>query len=93
MDFNFLNTQRSQNYTRRSYTPPTAFRPARVTIPVSKKVSAPVTSWHVGEQVNHRKWGLGTVMDVDAKKITISFANPEVGVKVLGLKVAPIDKV
>ena len=88
-----LNTQRSQGYTRRNYTPPTAFRPARVTIPVSKKTSAPVTSWHVGEQVNHRKWGLGTVMDVDAKKITISFANPEVGVKVLGLKVAPIDKV
>ena len=89
----YQSTTRSQSYTQYNYTPPTAHRPARVTVPAPKKISTPVTSWHVGEQVNHRKWGLGTVMNVDAKTITISFANPEVGLKVLGLKVAPIDRV
>ena len=77
-----------------SYRPPTAYRPAQVKVSATvQKIFTPPVSWNVGEQVNHKKWGLGTVMAVDAKTITISFANPEVGLKVLGLKVAPINKV
>ena len=78
---------------QRNYNPPTAYRPAQVKISPTPKIYTPPVSWQVGEQVNHKKWGLGTVMAVDAKTITISFANPEVGLKILGLKVAPINKI
>ena len=79
---------------KQRYNPPTAFRSAYIKVldVVPKKTFTPV-SWHVGEQVNHKKWGLGTVMSVDAKTITVSFANPEIGVRILALKAAPISKV
>ena len=83
---------RTQIPERKTYSPPTAYRPAQIKISAPKKIAPPVT-WNVGDPVNHKKWGLGTVMAVDAKTITISFANPEVGLKVLGLKVAPLDKI
>ena len=60
--------------------------------PVMKQPSAPTIRWRVGDKVNHKKWGLGTVMATDVRTITVSFSNPEVGVKILGLKVAPIVK-
>ncbi len=85
----------TQTPARKNYSPPTAYRSAQIksVLTPPKKISAPIVTWNVGEQVNHKTWGLGTVMAVDAKTITISFANPEVGLKVLGLKVAPINKV
>lgn len=74
---------------RPTYKPPTAYRAAQ---------SKPATSaaqninWRVGDKVNHKLWGLGTVMAIEGKTITISFANPTVGVKKLLTKVAPISK-
>ena len=83
-----------QRPVQKNYSPPTAYRSAQVKVSApTKKFSAPIANWNVGEQVNHAKWGLGTVMAVDAKTITISFANPEIGLKILGLKVAPINKI
>ena len=73
-----------------NYRPPTAHRPAQV-VPPAKKASPP-ENFQVGDLINHKLWGTGTVMAVDSKTITISFANPERGVKVLGLKSAPINK-
>lgn len=87
------NYSQTQTPVRKNYSPPTAYRSAQVKISQTPKISAPPVNWQVGEQVNHKKWGLGTVMAIDAKTITISFANPEVGLKVLALKVAPINKV
>ncbi|MBR1646170.1 MAG: UvrD-helicase domain-containing protein [Selenomonadaceae bacterium] len=85
---------RIQTPVRKNYNPPTAYRPAQVKVSASvQKIFTPPATWNVGEQVNHKNWGLGTVMAVDAKTITISFANPEIGLKVLGLKVAPINRV
>ena len=64
---------------------------------VAPKKSAPTqrtrTDWNVGDQVNHKLWGLGTVMDVGNVIITVQFANPQVGVKKLAVKVAPITKI
>ena len=73
-----------------AYRPPTAYRAAQMTAP-AKKASPPV-NYQVGDIVNHKLWGAGTVMAVNNKTITISFANPERGVKVLSLKAAPINK-
>lgn len=80
-----------KTYQPSSYKPPTAHRAAQMT--TSVKQSAPSATFNVGEMINHKKWGLGTVMAVDGGKITIAFANPEYGTKVLAVKVAPINKV
>lgn len=76
---------------RAVYKPPTAHRPAQVK-PRAKK-SAPSTSYRAGDVINHRKWGLGTVLSLDKGIATVSFANPSVGIKRLLVSVAPINKV
>ena len=71
--------------------PTTPQKPAQIK-PVEKKV-APPDNLQVGDMINHRKWGLGTVMTVNGDKIVVQFSNPEYGTKTLGLKAAPINKV
>ena len=60
--------------------------------PVEKKVAPPL-ELQVGDMISHKKWGLGTVMTLSGDKVVIRFTNPEYGVKTLGLKAAPINKV
>ena len=80
-----------KTYQPSSYKPPTAHRAAQMTAPV--KQSAPPATFNVGDMINHKKWGLGTVMAIDGGKITIAFANPEYGTKILAVQVAPINKI
>ena len=80
-----------KSFLRSNYRPPTAHRPAQVKSPPKK--SAPSTGYHAGDMINHKKWGLGLVTSVNGDRIIISFSNPEVGVKMLSLKYAPINKV
>ena len=74
-----------------TYKPPTAHRPAQIK-PVPKEPLERVV-WHVGDRLNHKRWGLGTVMEVKGEIITISFANPEAGTKKFMAKIAPINKI
>ena len=74
-----------------TYKPPTAYRAAQTTKTTQKK-SVTDTNFNVGDQINHKLWGLGTVTLIDSKTITISFSNPTVGVKRLLIKAAPITK-
>ena len=74
-----------------SYKPPTAHRSAQIKIP--EKKTAPPVKFNVGDMVNHKKWGLGTIMEINDERITISFVNPEYGVKVLGINAAPLNKI
>lgn len=60
---------------------------------IKKPEPNPQVEWHTGDRLQHRKWGLGTVMAVNGANITIAFANPEVGEKVLRATIAPIEKV
>ena len=72
------------------YKPPTAHRPAQM---VNSAKKPPVNvDFHVGDVINHKKWGSGTVMLVDGDKITISFVNPEFGTKILTKKSPAINK-
>lgn len=73
-----------------TYKPPTAHRPAQVKPP--EKKSPPITL-HVNDIINHKKWGLGTVMEIEKGYVTISFANPEIGKKKLVISAAPINKI
>ena len=72
------------------YKPPTAYRPAQMITPAEK---TPVNvDFQTGDLVSHKKWGLGTVMLVDGDRITVSFANAEIGTKILTKKSPAINK-
>lgn len=81
----------SYNSPQKKYSSPTATRPAKVTKKKEKPVQ--VNDWYVGEQVKHKKWGLGTVMAADKNYVTIVFANAEVGEKTLTAATTLIEKV
>ena len=53
----------------------------------------PQIDWKVGDQVKHKKWGVGTVTKCDGGYLSISFADPSVGVKVLKSIAAPVEKI
>lgn len=74
-----------------TYKPPTAYRSAQIK-PAEKK-SAPIISWQVGDRLNHKKFGLGTVVEVNGINITVVFANPEAGTKTLKSTIAPINRI
>ena len=69
----------SANTTVKSYTP--------------KMSSRPKVDWKVGDKVKHKKWGIGSIMKYEGGYLTINFANPEIGEKVLRDFAAPIEKV
>lgn len=64
---------------------------AGMVVPASKATGE---VWEIGDQVSHRKWGLGTVLAVsgsgDAQELKISF--PDMGVKKVLAALAPIEK-
>ena len=72
------------------YMPPTAHRSAQMKS--SEKKSPPIVSWHVGDRLNHNRFGLGTVLEVKKEIVTVSFANPEFGIKSLNSTIAKINK-
>lgn len=76
---------------RNAYSPP----PPKIDKPSRElqKKAQPKIDWRLGDQVRHRKWGLGTVVAVQKDTIKIIFANPEIGEKILKSAVAPIEKI
>jgi len=62
---------------------------------IPKKNDNGESHWAVGERVNHKKWGEGTVVSIKGEgksmELDIAFANP-IGVKRLLASFAPIDK-
>jgi ATP-dependent DNA helicase RecQ len=52
---------------------------------VQPAVHVPTIPFRTGDQVNHRKWGAGTVQTVEASTVTVHF--PEVGYKTLALEI------
>ncbi|WP_416148769.1 DNA helicase PcrA [Salipaludibacillus sp. HK11] len=76
--------------------------PAKPVIPRRKTVSQPQTTttegasfaWGVGDKALHKKWGTGTVVSLrgEGENVELDIAFPEVGVKRLAAKFAPITK-
>ncbi len=46
-----------------------------------------------GARINHKSWGMGTVIEQYKEKITVVFDNPMIGRKVLLAQLAPIERV
>ena len=66
--------------------------PAKTSTPKSPEQS-PTIAWKAGDQVKHKRWGIGTVMELKNGYLKINFANPEIGEKILKAVAAPIEKV
>jgi len=58
-------------------------------------VGAEKLSWSEGDKVKHKKWGVGTIVQVQGEKedMQLNIAFPEEGVKPLLASFAPIEKV
>lgn len=85
---NFLQSMAAKNSGSTSFSAPKSSRLSILTTPKTTNL----VEWKVGDNVTHKKWGVGTVMAVDNDILTINFANPEVGEKKLKATVAPISK-
>ena len=48
-------------------------------------VRVPTVPFRTGDQVNHRKWGAGTVQTIEGSTVTVHF--PDVGYKTLALEI------
>lgn len=70
-------------------------RSAGITRTASVSSGAEKLSWNVGDKASHKKWGIGTVVQVkgEAKDLQLDIAFPEEGVKSLLASFAPIEKV
>ena len=78
------------NASKQAYTQP-------ATKSVSNKVASggEKVSWQAGDKVQHKAWGVGTVVRVggSAKDLELDIAFPEKGIKRLLAAFAPIEKI
>lgn len=74
-----------------------ASRKTKSTVTKSKNtgVGAEKLDWQVGDKVSHKKWGIGTIVQIKGEKkdMQLNIAFPEEGVKPLLASFAPIEKV
>ncbi len=77
----------------RGFSLPVAPQESATVLPSPKKETRPAIDWQVGDKASHKKFGVGTVMEINGDSLTIQFANPEYGHKILKAGRAPIEKV
>ena len=65
-----------------------------VTKPVTTNTGGDGFAWNVGDKAAHKKWGTGTVVSTkgEGENIELDIAFPEIGVKRLAARFAPISK-
>lgn len=70
-------------------------QPVTTEVPGKKETSAAGATWKVGDKVEHKKWGQGTVVRVGGsqKDLELDVAFPSQGIKRLLAAFAPITKV
>ncbi len=85
----------SQSKSRYSSTKDKTVTTNRSAKPALGSVGAEKQTWHAGDKVEHRKWGIGTVVSVkgSGEDMELNIAFPEVGVKKLMAVFAPIKRV
>lgn len=62
--------------------------------PVTRPTGAESLDWKAGEKVQHKKWGTGTIVKVkgEGEDMELTVAFPDLGIKNLLAKFAPIEK-
>lgn len=70
-------------------------QPRQTTVNSKQTTTAAGNQWQVGEKVNHKKWGVGTVVRTSgsAQDTELDVAFPQQGVKRLLAAFAPIEKI
>jgi DNA helicase-2/ATP-dependent DNA helicase PcrA len=73
---------------------PTYTQPRQTTVSSKQTTTAAGNQWQVGEKVNHKKWGIGTIVRTTgaAQDLELDVAFPQQGVKRLLAAFAPIEK-
>ncbi|TXX12701.1 DNA helicase PcrA [Enterococcus gallinarum] len=73
---------------------PTYTQPRQSTVSSRQTTTAAGNQWQVGEKVNHKKWGVGTIVRTTgaAQDLELDVAFPQQGVKRLLATFAPIEK-
>ena len=73
---------------------PTYTQPRQSTVSSKQPTTAAGNQWQVGEKVNHKKWGVGTIVRTTgaAQDLELDVAFPQQGVKRLLAAFAPIEK-
>ncbi|MCR1927607.1 DNA helicase PcrA [Enterococcus gallinarum] len=73
---------------------PTYTQPRQSTVSSRQTTTAAANQWQVGEKVNHKKWGVGTIVRTTgaAQDLELDVAFPQQGVKRLLAAFAPIEK-
>lgn len=73
---------------------PTYTQPRQSTVSSRQTTTAAGNQWQVGEKVNHKKWGVGTIIRTTgaAQDLELDVAFPQQGVKRLLAAFAPIEK-
>ncbi len=73
---------------------PTYTQPRQSTVSSRQTTTAAGNQWQVGEKVNHKKWGIGTIVRTTgaAQDLELDVAFPQQGVKRLLAAFAPIEK-
>lgn len=66
-----------------------------VSKPVSAGVGAENENWKIGDKASHKKWGIGTIVQIKGEKndLQLGIAFPNEGIKHLLASFAPIEKV
>lgn len=72
-------------------------------VPLKRNIVRPVirpaqegnVDWKVGEKVQHKKWGTGTIVSVkgEGEDMELTVAFPDIGIKNLLAKYAPLEKI
>ena len=65
----------------------------KIILPLKKNEIRKSVNWKVGDQVTHKKWGVGTITAIKCDNLTIRFENYGYGEKILKADYAPIEKI
>lgn len=85
----------TQGYSKPQVLKPVYHQPTKAAVSSKKMTGAHTSDWSIGDKVNHKKWGQGTVVKMisEGQDTELFIAFPQQGVKRLLAAFAPIEKI
>lgn len=81
------------SYLQQTQRQPVTFTPSRPVVDSEPQVVYDRPNLSIGDQIEHKVFGRGSIVRIMGDVATITFQNPRLGTKKLALSVAPIQKV